>query len=58
MKITVEKRNDDYIAFINDDRRLWGNGKTPYEAVGNCVVHHTESLNLEPIEWKGVTFVF
>ena len=52
MKITVEKRNDDYMAFINDDRRLWGCGRSPKVAIGDVVMHHREALGFR-FEYKG-----
>lgn len=52
MKITVVKRTDDYMAFINDDRRLWGCGRSPKAAIGDVVMHHSETLGFR-FEYKG-----
>ena len=32
MKITTERRSDDFIAYANDDKRVWEAGKTADEA--------------------------
>ena len=56
MKITVEKRvgvsHTDYMAFINDDRRLWGCGRSPKAAIGDVVMHHSDALGFR-FEYKG-----
>jgi hypothetical protein len=42
VKLTVERRNSDYIAFLNGDRKIWGCGRTEASAVWSC-------LNANPI---------
>lgn len=37
MKITIEKRANDYMAFVNDDRKKWGCGPTENAAIGEVV---------------------
>jgi hypothetical protein len=42
--ITVEYRptNQDFRAHLTGDRAIWAAGRSPYEAVGDLVVHHPE----------------
>ena len=52
MKITVVKRSNDYMAFINDNRRLWGCGRSPKAAIGDVVIHHADALGFQ-FDYKG-----
>jgi len=40
LTITVNRRTDDYHAHFKGDRRLWGCGKSPMEAIGDVVLSH------------------
>jgi hypothetical protein len=46
MKITVRKRTDDYIAFLNDNKKWWDCGKTPQSAIGNLILTHKNKMNM------------
>lgn len=50
--ITITKRADDYHAHIDGDKRLWGCGRTPREAVGSVVWTHGDRLGID-IEDQG-----
>jgi hypothetical protein len=50
MKITVEKRSEDYMAFVNDDRRIWGCGKSPQEAIGDVIMSHVATIGMPDVE--------
>ena len=50
MKITVEKRSEDYMAFVNDDRRIWGCGKSPQEAIGDAIMSHVAMIGMPDVE--------
>ena len=46
--ITVEQRLTDdnkFIAFINDDRTRWGEGRSPAEAIGAVILSHQCELD-------------
>ena len=45
-KIVIEKRTDDYIAFLEGNRDIWGNGPTPRSAIGNLITVHGEVFGL------------
>lgn len=45
-KITIEKRADDIMAYIDGDKALWGRGVNYPAAVGDVVMTHPEVLNL------------
>lgn len=42
--VLLERRSDDYMAFINFDRTIWAAGKTPSEAVGELWRVHSERI--------------
>ncbi len=39
-KITIIKRQGDYMAYYNDDKRLWDRGSNPAEAIGALILTH------------------
>jgi hypothetical protein len=41
------KARGDYHAQIENDSRIWGNGWTADEAIGNLVRNHSESFGLQ-----------
>jgi hypothetical protein len=45
-KIIVEERSHDWMAFLEGQRGIWGCGRTPYEAIGNCVNAHREMFGI------------
>ena len=47
MKITVVERRDDYMAYLQDDKRLWGCGGSPAEAIGSAIMAHGSYISLE-----------
>jgi len=50
--ITIQKRSDDYIAYLNNDPKLWGCGSTPNAAIGDVIHTHYKELNVKIIlEW-------
>ncbi len=49
-KITIVARDSDYMAFFNDDKRLWGCGKTYESALGSAIRTHYDLLK-EPIQY-------
>ncbi len=38
--IVVDKRPDDYIAYLDGRKEVWGCGASAYEAIGNLVNGH------------------
>lgn len=40
VKIVLEERRDDYMAFIEGHREIWGHGKNFDEAIGDLVRSH------------------
>lgn len=46
-KIIVERRQDDYMAYLNGDKKLWGCGKTPDLAVISLIRNHAEKMNIK-----------
>lgn len=51
MKITVRKRADDWIAYLNDNLGRWESGKTSTEAIGKLIVSYCLELKIE-LEWQ------
>ena len=47
--IVIEKRSCDYMAYIENDKTLWGCGKNINSAIGNLVSTHSDKLNLDLI---------
>jgi len=47
--ITVDKRTEDYMAYLNGDKGFWDCGKTKAEAIGNLIITHREKFNIEII---------
>lgn len=46
-QIIVEKRANDYMAYINDHKGLWGCGKHPAIAIGEAIKNHSEKFNID-----------
>lgn len=44
LQITVMERPSDYLVFYYHDPRLWANGKTEAEAIGNLILNRAEAL--------------
>ena len=51
MKIIVEKRSDDYKAYIEGSPGFWDRGPTRAMAIGNLLITHRDKFNIE-IEYK------
>lgn len=47
VKITVEERQSDYIAYLNDDIGKWGRGKTEQEAIGDLVLSWCNEMGIK-----------
>lgn len=47
MVITVTDRGTDYHACLDGEPACWAAGKTPYEAIGDLVVHHPERFGVD-----------
>ena len=50
--IRTEERNDDFIAYLNDDKRKWESGKSREEAIGKLVISRFAEMNIS-ISHKG-----
>lgn len=50
--IMVEKRNDDYMAYLADNSRVWDCGKSEAEAIGKLVLSAHQSLGLAVLRVK------
>jgi hypothetical protein len=50
MKIIVEKRSDDFIAYIEGHKELWECGKYRSVAIGNLIITHPDKFGIE-IKW-------
>ena len=50
--IRTEERNDDFIAYLNNDRRKWESGKSREEAIGKLVISRFAEMNIS-ISHKG-----
>lgn len=46
-RIIVEKRIDDFIAYIEGDRTIWGCGNTKNAAIGNLVSTHQDVFGIQ-----------
>jgi hypothetical protein len=46
-RIVVEKRSNDYMAYLEGNKTIWAAGKTIYEAIGDLILHHAEHFDLE-----------
>ena len=49
--IVVEKRSDDYKAYIKESSNFWDYGSTQEAAIGNLLITHIEEFDLE-IQYK------
>ncbi len=45
-KCIVEKRGDDFMAYLEGDRKIWGAGKTVAEAVFDVILHCPEAFGV------------
>ncbi len=48
-KIIIEKRPDDYMAYLDGRKGIWGCGTTYDEAIGDMIRAHKDEFNLEII---------
>lgn len=46
-KITIEGRSNDYLAYLNNDKRRWGRGTTINAAIGDVLRTHAQELGIE-----------
>lgn len=46
LKIVVTRRSDDYMARLDGCVGVWGNGKSPYAAIGNMVNAHRDKFGV------------
>lgn len=46
-EIIIEKRHDDFIAYLKGNREIWGCGKTYDEAIGNMIKTRKEKFDIE-----------
>ncbi len=49
--VIVEKRSDDYKAYIKGSSNFWDCGPTREAAIGNLLISHTDKFDLE-IQYK------
>ena len=47
MKIIIEKRSDDYMAYLEGSKGIWDCGPTPSMAIGKLMITHKEVFGLE-----------
>ena len=47
LKITLENREHDVMAYANDDKALWDCGKSKGEAIGHLIMTHGKTLGIE-----------
>lgn len=47
MNIIVEKRSDDYMAYIEGRKEIWGCGKDFDSAIGDLVRTHQKEFNVD-----------
>jgi len=45
--IVVTKRSDDIHVYLKGDTRIWGAGKSQYEAIGNLITLHGDIFNTQ-----------
>ena len=45
-RITVERRADDFMAYLDGDKARWESGKTATEAIGKLVISHGRALGV------------
>lgn len=50
--IRTEERSDDFIAYLNNDRKKWESGKSREEAIGKLVISRFTEMNIS-ISHKG-----
>jgi hypothetical protein len=50
MNIIVEKRRDDYMAYIEGRREIYGCGSNPQAAIGYLIMWHKEHFNISITE--------
>ena len=44
VKINVEQRTRDWMAYLNDDKAVWDCGKIPQEAIGHLIFGRAEEI--------------
>ena len=47
MKIIIEKRSDDYMAYLEGNRGIWDCGPSISMAIGKLMITHPEAFGLE-----------
>lgn len=45
--IIIEKRSHDYMAYLENNKTIWGCGKDINSAIGNLISTHPIELNLD-----------
>jgi hypothetical protein len=50
-KIVVEKRSEDYIASIDEQKEMWGCGPSIAAAIGDLITAHRKRFDIK-IEYK------
>jgi hypothetical protein len=62
--VVVERRPDDYMAYLQGHKTIWGCGKSISEAIGDVIQSHPESFGVktefdrESIDrWKHIPIV-
>jgi hypothetical protein len=54
--VKIIKRSNDYQAYLANDNRFWGAGKTPNGAIGELVNSHPEQFDIA-LEFTGMPFI-
>jgi len=47
MRIIIEKRSDDYMAYLEGHKEIWGCGKWPELAIGKLMITHRDKFGFE-----------
>jgi hypothetical protein len=47
MRINTEQRSNDWIAFLNGDRKKWEAGRTESEAIGRLIISHANNRTVD-----------
>jgi hypothetical protein len=53
LKIILTKRSEDIHACLESDHRIWGCGKSQYEAIGNLINAHQSTFGVT-VEYEGI----
>jgi hypothetical protein len=55
VRIVITRRSEDYMAYVDGHREIWGRGSSPQAAVGDLVTAHAQRFGVSGVEWPAAS---